>query len=367
MTSTTSAGPSTAQPPQQAPSVATPQKTQQTTFFSSVFSPQISTYFIAGGVAGAASRTVVSPLERIKIIQQVQPVSGGEKQYRGVWGSLVRIWREEGFIGFMRGNGINCLRIVPYSAVQFTTYEQLKKLFTDNGKRTLDTPTRLTAGALAGVTSVCTTYPLDLVRSRLSIATASIPVQHSTPSTVPTQRPSLASGYHTASAPSISVHPTKHAAWTPKDLTMWGMTLKVMREEGGFRALYRGMVPTAVGVAPYVGINFAAYEALRGIITPPDKSTVIRKLSCGALAGAVSQTLTYPFDVLRRKMQVRGMGSALGPQYNGALHALVVIVKNEGVSGLYRGIWANLLKVAPSIATSFFTYEFVKEKILAGS
>jgi len=150
-------------------------------------------------------------------------------------------------------------------------------------------------------------------------------------------------------------------------LLMWGMTLKVMREEGGVLALYRGMIPTAVGVAPYVGINFAAYEALRGAITPPDKNTVIRKLACGALAGAISQTLTYPFDVLRRKMQVRGMGTALGPQYNGALHALVVIVRNEGVAGLYRGIWANLLKVAPSIATSFFTYEFVKERISNGT
>lgn len=148
---------------------------------------------------------------------------------------------------------------------------------------------------------------------------------------------------------------------------MWGMTLKVMREEGGFLALYRGMVPTAVGVAPYVGINFAAYEGLRGVITPPENTTVARKLACGALAGAISQTLTYPFDVLRRKMQVRGMGTALGPQYNGALHALVMIVRNEGVGGLYRGIWANLLKVAPSIATSFFTYEFVKERILAAS
>lgn len=131
-----------------------------------------------------------------------------------------------------------------------------------------------------------TTYPLDLVRSRLSIATASIPVQHSTLSTVSTQRHSLASAYHTASVSSpTSLHTTKHAAWTAKDLTVWGMTLKVMREEGGVMALYRGMVPTAAGVAPYVGINFAAYEALRGALTPPDKTTTVRKLACGALAG----------------------------------------------------------------------------------
>jgi solute carrier family 25 (mitochondrial phosphate transporter), member 23/24/25/41 len=76
----------------------------------------------------------------------VQPRTGGQ-QYKGVWRSLVRMWKEEGFRGYMRGNGINCVRIVPYrfvrspwvivsrcsdryaiSAVQFTTYEQLKKV-----------------------------------------------------------------------------------------------------------------------------------------------------------------------------------------------------------------------------------------------
>ncbi|KAF9263157.1 hypothetical protein L218DRAFT_999811 [Marasmius fiardii PR-910] len=91
-----------------------------------VVSPEVASYFIAGGCAGAASRTVVSPLERLKIIQQVQPK--GSAEYKGVWRSLVRMWKEEGFKGYMRGNGINCLRIVPYSAVQFTTQEQFKKV-----------------------------------------------------------------------------------------------------------------------------------------------------------------------------------------------------------------------------------------------
>lgn len=78
----------------------------------------------------------------------------------------------------------------------------------------------------------------------------------------------------------------KGQQYTARDLTMWGMTLKVMREEGGVKGLYRGLLTTAVGVAPYVGINFAAYEALRGWLTPPGKGSVGRKLSCGALAGA---------------------------------------------------------------------------------
>jgi len=312
-----------------------------------LFSPQVLSYFVAGGVAGATSRTVVSPLERLKIIQQVQPRTSGQ-QYKGVLRSLIRMWREEGFTGFMRGNGINCLRIVPYSAVQFTTYEQLKKWFTNQGTKELDTPKRLASGALAGITSVCSTYPLDLIRSRLSIATASIPVK-------------------AASVPSAASSAVV-SAYTTADLTVWGMTLKVMREEGGVRALYRGLITTAVGVAPYVGLNFATYELLRGIITPPGKTSIPRKLLCGALAGSISQTLTYPFDVLRRKMQVSGMkAGVLETQYTGAIDALRSILRTEGVLGLYRGLWPNLLKVAPSIATSFFTYEFVKDLLIPPS
>lgn len=337
-------------------------------------SAQTAAYFIAGGVAGAASRTVVSPLERLKIILQVQP-TGPNSAYVGVWPSLVKMWREEGWRGMMAGNGINCLRIVPYSAVQFTTYEKLKKLFTSNGTTPLDTPTRLLAGALAGITSVTTTYPLDLVRSRLSIASASIRVPAPAPEPVPVVATGsgVRAGMIGAQAsrrtmstllPHPSPIPGQPAARRAQVPSMWGMTLKVMREEGGIRGLYRGLIPTAVGVAPYVGINFAAYERLRQIITPDPAVDygAPRKLLCGALAGSISQTLTYPFDVLRRKMQVVGMQSGvLGYKYNGAIDALRTIVRVEGIQGLYRGLWPNLLKVAPSIATSFFTYETVKD------
>lgn len=321
------------------------------------WNPDILSYFVAGGIAGAVSRTVVSPLERLKIIQQVQPITR-DGQYRGVWRSLVRMWKEEGFKGYMRGNGINCLRIVPYSAVQFTTYEQLKKFFTCYGAKELDTPKRLASGALAGVTSVCSTYPLDLVRARLSIATASIPVQSMPLSKLDTSTYGMERRSHAVS--------TSRAIYKEADLSMVDMTIKIIREEGGVHALYRGLVPTALGVAPYVGINFAAYEAFRGIITPPGKDTIGRKLLCGALAGSISQTLTYPFDVLRRRMQVVGMSSGgLGYKYKGALDALMTIARTEGLRGLYRGLWPNLLKVAPSVATSFFTYEFVKEYLIA--
>jgi len=203
----------------------------------------------------------------------------------------------------MRGNGLNCLRIAPYSAVQFATYESVKgwlahpvrhEYTTDLGdtktytKKELGTFGRLCAGAIAGFTSVVSTYPLDLVRSRISIASASMYIESGKSATVMTRVPGI---METAR--------------------------KVYAEEGGIRGLYRGCIPTSLGVAPYVAFNFVFYESARTILTKEDGTPPgpIVKLCLGAWAGAVSQTLTYPLDVIRRRMQVSGMkNSKLGVQ-----------------------------------------------------
>jgi solute carrier family 25 phosphate transporter 23/24/25/41 len=83
--------------------------------------------FISGGVAGAVSRTVVSPLERLKILYQIQ--SAGREEYKlSIWRALKKMWTDEGWRGFMRGNGTNCIRIIPYSAVQFGSYNIYKRV-----------------------------------------------------------------------------------------------------------------------------------------------------------------------------------------------------------------------------------------------
>jgi len=97
------------------------------THFRLYISEPVTAAFCAGGVAGAVSRTVVSPLERLKILLQVQ--SAGRDAYRlSVGKALAKMWREEGWRGFMRGNGVNCIRIVPYSAVQFGSYNFYKRV-----------------------------------------------------------------------------------------------------------------------------------------------------------------------------------------------------------------------------------------------
>ncbi|KAI9816671.1 MAG: hypothetical protein M1826_001745 [Phylliscum demangeonii] len=288
--------------------------------------------FLAGGVAGGISRTVVSPLERLKILFQVQ--GAGRKEYKlSVGKGLMKMWRDEGWRGLMRGNGTNCIRIVPYSAVQFGSYGFYKKsVETTTGEVTA--VWRLVCGGAAGITSVVCTYPLDIVRTRLSIQSASFAELGTTAGR--------------------------------KLPGMWATMLHMRRTEGGFKALYRGLVPTVAGVAPYVGLNFMTYEAVRKYLTPEGEEhpDAVRKLIAGATSGAVAQTCTYPFDVLRRRFQINTM-SGMGFQYTSMWNAVRSIVVQEGWGGLYKGIVPNLLKVAPSMASSWLSFEITRDFLVS--
>jgi solute carrier family 25 (mitochondrial phosphate transporter), member 23/24/25/41 len=77
----------------------------------------------AGAIAGAVSRTVVSPAERIKILFQTQP---HPPKYTSVTQALRLIYFEEGLVGYFKGNGANVLRIAPATAIQFYSYERYK-------------------------------------------------------------------------------------------------------------------------------------------------------------------------------------------------------------------------------------------------
>ena len=123
---------------------------------------------------------------------------------------------------------------------------------------------RLICGGFAGITSVTFTYPLDIVRTRLSIQSASF----------------------AALGPKKAVKPPG----------MFAVMIDMYKTEGGIRGLYRGIIPTVAGVAPYVGLNFAVYESVREYFTPKgDKNPAwYRKLAAGAVSGGVAQTCTYP-------------------------------------------------------------------------
>ncbi|XP_042416993.1 mitochondrial adenine nucleotide transporter ADNT1-like [Zingiber officinale] len=300
---------------------------------------------VAGGVAGGVSRTAVAPLERLKILLQVQ--NPHYIQYNGTIQGLKYIWRSEGFIGLFKGNGTNCARIIPNSAVKFFTYEQasreilwLYRWQSGNEDAQLTPVLRLGAGACAGIIGMSSTYPMDMVRGRITVQTDKSPRQY---------------------------RGMIHALAT------------IYREEG-FRSLYRGWLPSVIGVIPYAGLNFGVYESLKDwlIKTNPyglaedSELNISTKLACGATAGIAGQTFAYPLDVIRRRMQmvgwkdagtiVTGQGKSKAPlEYNGMVDAFRKTVQNEGFRALYKGLVPNCVKVAPAIAITFVTYEATKD------
>ncbi|RWR96515.1 mitochondrial adenine nucleotide transporter ADNT1-like protein [Cinnamomum micranthum f. kanehirae] len=300
---------------------------------------------VAGGVAGGVSRTAVAPLERLKILLQVQ--NPHNIKYNGTIQGLKYIWRTEGFRGLFKGNGTNCARIVPNSAVKFFSYEQASRGILwfyrqqpGNEDAQLTPLLRLGAGACAGIIAMSATYPMDMVRGRLTVQTEKSPYQY---------------------------RGMFHALTT------------VLRQEGP-RALYKGWLPSVIGVIPYVGLNFAVYESLKewliktkllGLVEDNELS-VITRLACGAAAGTVGQTVAYPLDVIRRRMQMVGWkdassiltGDGRGKaslEYTGMVDAFRKTVRNEGFGALYKGLVPNSVKVVPSIAIAFVTYEMVKD------
>eukprot|EP01023_Acetabularia_acetabulum_P027144 TRINITY_DN256_c1_g1_i1.p1 TRINITY_DN256_c1_g1~~TRINITY_DN256_c1_g1_i1.p1 ORF type:complete len:312 (+),score=70.25 TRINITY_DN256_c1_g1_i1:164-1099(+) len=284
--------------------------------------------FVAGGTAGAIARTCTAPLDRIKLLFQVQQVglstaaastgSGtatvAAPQYTNVGQAAIKIFREEGFLAFWKGNMTNIVRIFPYSAAQLAANDTYKRFLADeNGNLTV--PRRLMAGACAGMTATALTHPLDTLRLRLALP------NH---------------GYN----------------------GMTGAFTTIMRTEG-FLALYKGLPATLIGIAPYAALNFATYDLLKkyvyGSLERPENA--LNNLLIGAGSGIFAATICYPLDTIRRRQQMKGQA------YKGQIDAFVTIWAKEGMLGFYQGWLANTLKVVPQNSIRFVSYELMKRLI----
>ncbi|XP_039397082.1 ADP/ATP translocase 4 isoform X2 [Mauremys reevesii] len=130
---------------------------------------------MAGGIAAAVSKTTVAPIERVKLLLQVQASSKqirADQQYKGMIDCFVRIPKEQGFLSFWRGNLANVIRYFPTQALNFAFKDKYKQIFmsgVDKDKQFWKWFfANLASGGAAGATSLCVVYPLDFARTRLA-------------------------------------------------------------------------------------------------------------------------------------------------------------------------------------------------------
>ncbi|KAG8000117.1 Graves disease carrier protein [Nibea albiflora] len=268
--------------------------------------------FVAGGVAGCCAKTTIAPLDRVKILLQAQ---NPHYKHLGVFATLKAVPKKEGFIGLYKGNGAMMVRIFPYGAIQFMAFDNYKKLLSKQIGISGHIH-RLMAGSMAGMTAVICTYPLDVIRARLAF------------------------------------------------------------QEGGVKGFYRGLTPTLIGMAPYAGFSFFTFGTLKSLGLKHFPDTVGRpssdnpdvlilkpqvNLLCGGVAGAIAQTISYPLDVARRRMQ---LGAVLPDSEKcvSLSKTLKYVYNQYGIKkGLYRGLSLNYIRCVPSQAVAFTTYEFMKQ------
>lgn len=287
--------------------------------------------FVAGGIAGVCAKTTTAPVDRLKILLQAE--NKHYKQYRVMQG-FYAIWKNEGFLGYYKGNGAMIVRIFPYAAIQFMSYEQYKKLLRPYFNQKKHT-SKLIAGSMTGITAVTFTYPLDFVRARLA-----------------------------------------YQVYERKYRSIVHTLTSVASTEGGVKALYRGFSSTILGMIPYAGVAFYTYEVMKSFLMEnlnlistrqslDGSGTVVlnvpASLFCGGISGAFSQTVSYPLDVARRRMQLAGMVSA-NPVYRSVFGTLAYVYRTSGiVGGLYRGMSINYIRAIPQVAVSFSVYELMKQ------
>jgi hypothetical protein len=290
---------------------------------------------VAGGGAGAISRTLMAPLERTKVLLQVQEVSliPPQDRYKGIMDCLVRIPREQGFLAFWRGNGVNVARMIPNSAIKFTTYDTFKRWAFPKGEKSYSDSElyarKMLCGALSGISTIVPVYPMDVARTRLAADVSAV---------------------------------RKYNGFTD-------CLLKTIENEG-IKGMYKGLGISVAGIIPYLAISLSLYDTMKDQVQRIENpryrnfgESAMGLFLLGSISAVVSQTVAYPLDTVRRHMQVSG---AIGQKnrYTGTWHCITKIYSSSGWKGFYRGVLANGVRAAPQTGIEFMFFDLIKSWLL---
>ena len=345
---------------------------------------------MAGAFAGGISRVAVAPLDVVKIRMQVQvePVAASAAaalagssagaapaagKYRGIAQCVSTIMREEGAKALWAGTVPALFLWVPYTAVQFATLGEFKRVCAANRVDGSKPAVAFAGGALAGAAATVCTYPFDVLRTTL------------------------------AAQGSPRVYDSLAAAAT-------GIV-----NARGVRGLYAGVGVTLAEIIPASAIQFGSYAALKAIadraeggwggVAVSSRGAIARRRSpgktrnedaaddhhdhsgssdhdhhgsssawsasaCGFGAGCVARLVIHPLDVVKKRFQVAGLARDLrygervaAREFSTFAGAVRAIARKEGVAGFYKGLAPGLIKSAPASAITFAAYEFATAAI----
>lgn len=267
--------------------------------------------FLAGGISAAVSKTAVAPIERVKLLLQVQHASkqiAADKQYKGIIDCFVRIPKEQGFGAFWRGNLANVIRYFPTQALNFAFKDVYKQIFLGG----VDQKTQfwryflgnLGSGGAAGATSLCFVYPLDFARTRLGADVG------------------------------------KGGAREYNGLID---CLKKTVKSDGIIGLYRGFSVSVQGIIIYRAAYFGCFDTAKSLV-PKEQAGFFVSWAIAQVVTTASGIISYPFDTVRRRMMMQSGRAKADIMYKNTLDCWVKIGKNEGPGAFFKGAFSNVLR-----------------------
>jgi len=267
--------------------------------------------FVAGGISAAISKTAVAPIERVKLLLQVQHVSKQitkENQYKGIVDCFVRIPKEQGFAAFWRGNLANVIRYFPTQALNFAFKDKYKQVFLGG----VDKHQQfwwyflgsLASGGAAGATSLCFVYPLDFARTRLAADVGK--------------------------------------AGATREFSGLGNCLTKIFKSDGLVGLYRGFGVSVQGIIIYRAAYFGFFDTAKGMLPDPKNTPFLISWAIAQTVTTVAGFISYPFDTVRRRMMMQS-GRA-DKMYKNTIDCWGKIYKSEGGNAFFKGAFSNVLR-----------------------
>lgn len=265
---------------------------------------------IAGGLSSALARTLTAPLDRIKITMQT------DSNFHGFRETIKQIkMNKEGIYSFFKGNGTNCLKIIPENGLRSLGYCYMIKLISDSTKKRPTFLERISCGSISGIISLIVIYPLEITRTRLIIS-----------------KKKKFKGIFDCMQKSI--------------------------QKGGFRSLYKGLNVSILQIIPYAAINIGVYNTFKEYyaLNLGRKPDTLGILCLGTISEITAQIFSFPFTLVRTKLQAQGYKN--NDFYNGFGDCVRKVYGKRGFRGFYSGIVPNTLKAIPSACISYFMYEY---------
>jgi len=269
--------------------------------------------FLAGGVAAAISKTAVAPIERVKLLLQVQHASkqiAKDQQYKGMVDCFIRIPKEQGVLAYWRGNLANVIRYFPTQALNFAFKDKYKQIFLGG----VDKRTQfwrffvgnLASGGAAGATSLCFVYPLDFARTRLAADIGK--------------------------------------SGGEREFKGLGDCLTKIFKNDGLGGLYKGFGVSVQGIIIYRAAFFGLYDTAKGMLPDPKNTPLVFSWMIAQCVTTVSGIISYPFDTVRRRMMMQSGRKGADIMYSSTIDCWKKIAAQEGTGAFFKGAFSNVLR-----------------------